>query len=1001
ANPTSIGGTATLARIFYDTPLTGSALPDLSTTSIGTWAQASAPTYAAAVFGPDAPALSAAPAATSSDWQYARLAYTDAGGYTVNTADYGAGAWQVTATDYDAYGNVIRTLDPGATGALKAGTAQGTADQLATLTRYNGPGDAITTAGQPAGTVVIDQWGPARKAANDQGQLVWGRPHTHYTYDEGAPNADNAGFGFPYTMVTTTTTGMADGATGSTDPAYAAPADIVDYAKELTGYAPIDGASVAGPTSGWTLGQATTKTTVMVTSTDIVRKTRYDVLGHVVETRMPTSSGTDAGTTLAVYYQAGTGSGDAACDNHPEWAGLVCRAYPAAAPNSGPTMPDKRVTAYTLDTNPATITETSGTTVRTTTATYDIAGRPSTAAVAVTGLTGTQAIPTRKTSYDPVTGLPTTVADLNSSGATVADIVTGYDSWGRQTSYRDAAPGATATATVYDASGRVSSVTDAKGTTTYGYGADANTAVERRGRPTSITVTGVGTFTGAYNALGQLTLQKLPGGFQQTTKYDNAGVPLQLTYSGPDATGATVPWLGWWHNNDALGRVRHEDNPAGGVFTGALGSANAHNRIYTYGRGNRLTDVRDRTNPTTGSLDATGAACQTRVYTYSRNGNRTKYVVNNPTATGGCSTTNPATTSTWTYDTADRVTNTGYTYDTLGRTLTIPATTTGAAATFTYYTDDTAQAITSGSATQTFGLDPASRRLTDTWTTSGTTTRTTTRHYTDATDNPGWTEDVQGSNTVISRYTETLGGGLGAATTSVNGTTSVAALFLSNPHGDITATVTLPSTGNPSGVDYFSDYMEYGAPSTGSRTGTGQLAYGWLGAAQRSADTPSGLILMGARLYDPTTGRFTSLDPVTGGNENAYTYPNDPMGSADVSGKFTTGWSSSCWGACVTYKVYFNRSETKVYSSFFGIAGLLAGLRAAAIKDIGRHIATSLAKKMAAALTSWVGVFLTGYALGADLSNSCIGVAMWGTIAWGRFIGLGTYPFYHNQYRCR
>ncbi|HEY6736369.1 MAG TPA: RHS repeat-associated core domain-containing protein [Candidatus Saccharimonadia bacterium] len=42
---------------------------------------------------------------------------------------------------------------------------------------------------------------------------------------------------------------------------------------------------------------------------------------------------------------------------------------------------------------------------------------------------------------------------------------------------------------------------------------------------------------------------------------------------------------------------------------------------------------------------------------------------------------------------------------------------------------------------------------------------------------------------------------------------------------------------------------------------------------------------MGARLYDPTFGRFTQVDPVEGGVENNYVYPADPVNKNDVSGK--------------------------------------------------------------------------------------------------------------------
>jgi RHS repeat-associated protein len=904
----SAGTPVTLATFVYGVPTSGAGLPTVNSATTN-WGQGKNPTYGAAVFGADKVPGSLDPASVpSGDWSYADLQYTDELGYTVNTASYGAGAWQVTSATYDDQGNVIRALDAG---GVKAATADPThADNYATITRYNpdiknGSGVVLT----PAGTLVTDEWGPAREATLNDWTDQWVRPHTHTDYDQGAPNSGiNPATSAPYRLPTKVTVGVADTTAATTDPSVTLPADRETISRTFTGYS-VANSPVTGDPDTWALSLPTTQTTDLdasnsVTSADITTTTRYDSEGKTIESRQPASSGTDAGTVKTVYYRAGTGSGDVACDSKPQWAGLACRTYPAAAPDSGPTMPDSRTTGYNYLLAPTTVVETSGATTRTTTTTYLADGRVDTVTTTASGLTGSTAVPTTTNTYDPATGLQT---KTSTSGTDYTQ--TGYDAWGRPTSYRNSLGETTTTSYVPIGSagaGSVATVTDPKGTTTYGYGADATGAIERRGVPTSVTVSGVGTFTGAYDPDGALVRQDMPGGIRQDTSYDTAGEPVGLSYTGdvtdPD-TGAvtTGTWLSWTQTNDATGRVRREWTPAGAVYTDPVHGGDAYDRGYGYDAAGRLVVTYDRTS-TTGDLpadpDTPGtltAACTSRSYAFDKNGNRTIYAAYPAAADGSCQTSTGATsTRFYGYDTADRNTvATGYGYDTFGRTTTIPTadapttgTSGGGALTLGYYDTDAARTITQNGTTSTYTLDPTGRRLVATTapTGGGTATATMTRHYTDDSDNPGWVSDT--TTGVTTRYASSLGGDLNAQTVTWLGVTNIQ-LSLSTLHGDSVATAYLPTGGgHTQSIDAWSDYTEYGTPRdpAAAHAISGQTGYGWLGTKERATEPGTGLTLMGDRLYNPTTGRFTTTDPEPGGNTNAYNYPNDPINMYDLDG---------------------------------------------------------------------------------------------------------------------
>jgi len=143
----------------------------------------------------------------------------------------------------------------------------------------------------------------------------------------------------------------------------------------------------------------------------------------------------------------------------------------------------------------------------------------------------------------------------------------------------------------------------------------------------------------------------------------------------------------------------------------------------------------------------------------------------------------------------------------------------------------------------------------------------------------------------VLQQTDTYAGAIGDG---LNVTVSVPASGLPtskaqniDPLGSVVANITIPTTGNAAGPDSFQSFDEYGNPETPATpqtvTQTTIQNFGWAGTANRQTET-TGLILMGARVYNPVTGQFTSPDPIPGGNENTYTYPNDPINGNDFTG---------------------------------------------------------------------------------------------------------------------
>ncbi|MGA5772054.1 DNRLRE domain-containing protein [Streptomyces pseudogriseolus] len=828
-------GNTAQTTVVYGVPLTGTKAPHpMGAADVRAWGQLDAPTDATAVFPTDArPSSHDGGALTAADYRRAMVSYLNASGREVNTLDP---AKNVTTTEYDEFGNAVRELSA-ANRALALGTTAAQKATLADLGIGSLPtaerAELLSNRGvySADGSRELETLGPLHRAVLETdlkdgittvaaaGDQLMVRHHTVMEYDSGRPTDGTA-------TVSDKVTKTTEGGQPRNWPALTADARVTQTVFD------------------WTKGQPTS-TVQDPGGLDITEKATYDAAGRQISRSLPASTGADAGTLITEYY---TGDGTGVCGGRPEWADEVCRTRPAAAVTGGGANPAETVTTlaeYDRWGETSKLTETAAGSTRTKTTEYDAAGRA--VRVAVTGGLGS-AVPTVTTTYDPASGKVATITSTD--GGTIRK---SYDKLGRLISYTDADGGVTTS--TYDAEGQPLRVSDnVPSSTTYAY----DTTADPRGLPSAITDSVAGTFTVSYDADGQVQSQKLPGGYTMRQSTNPAGQPTERTYTR-DSDGAVL------FSENLLPTV-HGQRAA---YTGSAGQT--ANQTFTYDKAGRLTEAQD---------DTVDAVCVTRSYTFDKNSNRKTRAVS-AAAPGLECTTSGATTTTHTYDSADRLVDSGYAYDAFGRTTSAPGTT------LAYFNNDLVRQQTAGSQRQTWSLDSQLRFRG--WTVesnaSGSWTRTQSKlnHYSSDADSPRWiVEDTATGE--VTRNVNGFDGNLVATTAKTGGTV----LHLVNLHGDVV--LELPATAGRAPTVLATD--EYGNRAESSAP----VRYGWYGGQHRSGETRSNLLLMGVRLYNPATGRFLSADPVPGGSCNAYDYAcADPVNSDDVTGCATCRVPKHAW----------------------------------------------------------------------------------------------------------